>query len=346
MRLSILLVFLFFSCTSKTNVVYSDRPTFATVEIDTLLMDRISIRALEIENDKVWYASNLSRYGYYDLISNKHLQFVAFPDSLEFRSAALTRENLFFMNVGSPAYLFRSDKISPDAKSVYTDNHPDAFYDSMHFWDENDGIAIGDPNGDQISILITRDGGNSWVKSGSNLPKAVSGEAAFAASDSNISIVGDTVWIVSGGVRSRVFVSADKGQSWKVFDTPIVQGKSMTGIFSCDFYNNEIGFIAGGDYENQNQNFGNKAITKDGGKNWRLVGQNKGPGYISCVRFVPDSDGKGLVSVGAGGLYYSADSGENWKLLHDDASLYTIRFQNDNTAIAAGRNKIIRIRFQ
>src|SRR5690606_1226591 len=119
--------------------------------------------------------------------------------------------------------------------------------------------------------------GLSWQNSPFEIPHVFKGEAAFAASDTNISIIGDAVWVVSGGVRSRVFFSPDKGVHWQVFDTPIIQGKSMTGIFSCDFYNADIGFIAGGDYENQQQNSGNKAITKDGGKTWRLVGEKNGP---------------------------------------------------------------------
>ena len=34
-----------------------------------------------------------------------------------------------------------------------------------------------------------------------------------------------------------------------MYDTPIVQGKAMAGIFTADFYDTNQGFIAGGDYE-------------------------------------------------------------------------------------------------
>jgi photosystem II stability/assembly factor-like uncharacterized protein len=37
------------------------------------------------------------------------------------------------------------------------------FYDSMKFWNKNEGIAMGDLN-DCLSIIITRDGGNTWNK--------------------------------------------------------------------------------------------------------------------------------------------------------------------------------------
>jgi photosystem II stability/assembly factor-like uncharacterized protein len=120
----------------------------------------------------------------------------------------------------------------------------------------------------------------------------------------------------------------------------------MTGIFTADFYNEKIGFIAGGNYEKPDQNYQNKASTFDSGKTWKLVGENSGFGYASCVQFVPDSKGKALVSVGAKGLFYSNDFGNTWKQFSTDDTLYTIRFVNNHQAIAAGKDKIIRINFK
>jgi hypothetical protein len=42
----------------------------------------------------------------------------------------------------------------------------------------------------------------------------------------------------------------------------------------------------------------------------------------SCIQYIPNSDGKSLVSVGASGLYYSYDSGNSWKQLATDSTLY------------------------
>ena len=146
---------------------------------------------------------------------------------------------------------------------------------------------------------------------------------AFAASNTNIIIKGNNTWLVSGGKKTRVFYSSDKGITWKVYETPIVQGEAMTGIFTADFYNDKIGFVAGGNYEKPNQNFQNKALTIDGGKTWKLVGENAGFGYASCVQFVPNSNGKELVAVGANGLFYSHDSGNSWTQFSKDATFYT-----------------------
>ena len=322
---------------------------FNYVTIDTLFQDKISIRAIVIEGNKIWYAGDKSRFGFYNMDNNQKFENSISKDSLklEFRSIAQTNMHIYILNVGNPALLYQISKDEKKVKVVYQEKHEKVFFDSMQFWNNKEGIAMGDPIADCLNVIITRDSGNSWSKVPSDkLPKVMDGEAAFAASNTNIIIKGNNTWIVSGGKKSRVFYSPDKGASWTVFDTPIVQGKAMTGIFTADFYDSKIGFIAGGDYELRNQNFSNKALTTDGGKTWNLIAENQGFGYASCVQYVPKSNGKGLVSVGFSGLYYSSDGGTSWKKLASDATLNTIRFINNHTAIAAGQNKMIRIRFK
>ncbi len=350
-QIIILLSFLLFlSCKDKSLIVIDEElKVFTSVKIDTLLQEDISVRAILIDSNKVWYAGNNGKYGSIDLSTNKQYNGHVIKDtlSLEFRSIAETEDYIFLLNVGAPALLYRVSKDGSRIKKMYQENHPKAFYDSMQFWNNQEGIAMGDPTENCLSVLITRDGGTTWNKvSCDDLPKVEEEEAAFAASNTNLVVKGNETWMVSGGKKSRVFYSSDKGKSWRVFETPIVQGEAMTGIFTADFYDPKNGFIAGGNYEKLSQNFGNKAVTKDGGKTWKLIAENNGFGYASCVQYVPNSKGEQLVSVGASGLFYSASSGEKWQKLLDDTSLYTIRFMDDSTAIGAGKDKIVRLRFQ
>ena len=322
---------------------------YNSIQIDTLLQEDLSIRALLLDSNKLWYAANKGKYGSIDLNSHKRFNGHVTKDTLmlEFRSIAKTNEYIFILNVGTPALLYRISKDGSRIKKMYQENHPKAFYDSMQFWNNEEGIAMGDPTDSCLSVLITRDGGTTWNKvSCENLPKVAEGEAAFAASNTNLVIKGNETWMGSGGKKSRVFYSSDKGKSWKAFNTPMIQGQAMSGIFTADFYDAKNGCIAGGNYEKLNQNFGNKAITKDGGKSWKLTAENIGFGYASCVQYVPNSNAQQLVSVGASGLYYSSNAGEKWSKLSNDSSLFTIRFLNDSTAIAAGKNKIIRVNFK
>jgi photosystem II stability/assembly factor-like uncharacterized protein len=322
---------------------------FNSVVIDTLFQDKISIRAVLIDANKVWYAADKGRFGFFNLDNNNKFESKIIKDSLQldFRSNAKTKKDIFILNVGNPALLYQISKDGKEKKLVYHENQEKVFYDSMQFWNNREGIAMGDPIADCLNVIITRDGGNSWHKVRSDkLPKVIAGEAAFAASNTNIIIKGRDTWIVSGGIKSRVFYSPDKGNTWTVYDTPIVQGKAMTGIFSADFSDAKNGFITGGDYELRYQNFSNKAITTDGGITWKLIGENQAFGYASCVQYVPESNGKGLVTVGFSGLYYSSNGGISWKQLSTDSTLNTIRFIDNHTAIAAGQNKMIRINFR
>jgi photosystem II stability/assembly factor-like uncharacterized protein len=327
----------------------SEQAVFNSVQIDTLFQDKISIRAIVIDNGKIWYAADQGRFGFYDLKSNEKFEKVIKKDTLniEFRSIAKTSKFIYALNVANPALLYQITKDGKEVQLVYKENDKKVFYDSMQFWNDKEGIAVGDPIDDCLSVIVTHDGGNTWSKiPNSKLPKVFEGEAHFAASNTNIVIKGNDTWIVSGGKKSRVFYSSDKGNSWEVFETPIVQGKQMTGIFTADFNDSKNGFIAGGNYEVLSQNFENKAVTNDGGKTWQLIAEKQGFGYASCVQYVPNSNGKGIVVVGASGLSYSSDGGVTWVQLLQDSSLFTIRFLDKSTAIAAGRSKMIRIRFK
>jgi photosystem II stability/assembly factor-like uncharacterized protein len=78
------------------------------------------------------------------------------------------------------------------------------------------------------------------------------------------------IWFATGGKAARVFHSADHGQTWRVFDTPILHGPDSAGIFSIAFRDALHGVIAGGDYKHPDADGPNLAFTGDGGKTWTL----------------------------------------------------------------------------
>lgn len=323
------------------------RPSFTGVEIQTILEDTISVRAIDVMGNNVAFGSNHGRYGLYNESTGEWKVNLQEQDSVlpEFRAVASTENDFFMLSVGNPALLYKTGD-SGNMDLVYREDNEKVFYDAITFWNDQEGIAMGDPTENCLSIIITRDGGQSWNKLRCDvLPETAEGEAAFAASNSNIAVQGDNTWILSGGVKSRVYYSSDKGENWEVFETPLVQGTSTTGGYTMDFYDENTGIIAGGDYTKPKLNTGNKAVTTDGGRTWRLIADGKGPGYLSGVRYVPNSEGEDIVGVGPEGIFYSDDAGKNWDKISEE-SFHTLRFVTDTTAYAGGNNRIAKLNFK
>lgn len=334
------------SCKNESEI---QPKSFSSVVVKDILIDStLSIRAIDLLADKsLAFAANNNSFGLYNPKNESWMISKQLYDSLsiQFRAVAHTTTDFFMLSVENPALLFKTGD-NGAMELVYKEEHEKVFYDAIRFWNNNEGIAIGDPTDGCMSIIITRDGGQTWNKiSCDKLPKAIDGEAAFAASNTNIAIIGDKVWVATGGISSRILHSPDKGKTWQVFNTPIMQGESTTGIYSIDFYDENNGFAIGGDFTKPELNKANKMITSDGGKTWILVSENKSPGYRSCVQYVPTSNAKSLIAVGFNGIDFSIDKGNTWKHLSDEA-FYTIRFLNDSTAYAAGKGRISKLLFK
>lgn len=326
----------------------SNETFFTGVEIQDIFMDSLSVRAFELKDTYLFYAGNKGKFGYINLKNPQdEVQYEILGDTVPpgFRSVASTAKADFILSVANPALLYEVNR-SGEVQLRYKESDPAAFYDSMAFWNAKEGIAMGDPTENCLSIIITRDGGKTWEKIPcENMPKAEEGEAAFAASDSNIALVGNETWLISGGTKSKVYYSPDKGKTWTIQAIPLIEGKPTTGGYSIDFYNKEIGVVIGGDYTEMGQNNRNKAITFDGGKTWELIANGKPPGYKSCIQFVPHSQGKEIVAVGPTGIVYSHDTGKTWKEISSQG-FYSLRFLNDSVAYAAGKHRISKLLFE
>ena len=351
-KISFLLILLAFACKdasrdSKDPVENSHPQFLESMETEVILEnDSLSIRAIEVIGQNLAFAANNGMYGLYNSTEDIWKTNIQKFDSItpEFRAVASTSNDFFMLSVANPALLYKTGNAGK-MELVYKEEHEDVFYDAMAFWNDREGLAIGDPINGCMSIIITRNGGESWSKIDcKELPKAADGEAAFAASNSNIAIKSDKTWILTGGVKSRILFSPDRGNSWEIFETPILQGKSTTGGYSLDFYDDKNGFIIGGDYTNEKGNKGNKAITRDGGRNWELIAEGKDPGYKSSIRYIPNSNAKQILATGFSGIHYSKDAGKSWEKLSDEG-FYTLRFANDTLAYAAGKGRIAKLIF-
>ena len=330
-------------------IFLSCKSSFKVVERKDIVLDSLSIRAIMPMNGGIWFGGTNSKAGFISFNNESETKIIKLQkENTDFRSIGNTGIDILLLNAGSPANMYKLSTFKNTSTNslVYTESGDKVFYDSM-FIDIKSGfgIVIGDPTEDCLSILLSEDYGKSWHKIPcSNLPKTADGEAAFAASDTNVKIIDDVIFIISGGKKSRLFKSSDKGKTWEVFDTPIIQGDVMTGAFSMDFYSKRKGIIVGGNYELQKDNSSNKAITKNGGKTWKLIGENEAFGYASCVQFMPKSNGRVIYTCGTSGVYYSTNFGKTWHKILEDTDFYTLRFSSNKYIYLAGRNKVTRIK--
>ena len=245
------------------------------------------------------------------------------PDSaaLDFRDIeAIDADTAYILSIGNgdKSRIYKTGDGGKTWTLQFTSADPRSFYDAIGFWDADTGLAFGDPVDGRFTVVRTADGGRTWTPvPAANLPPAIEGEGAFAASGTCLVVEGPAnAWFGTGGAaRGRVFRSSDRGLTWSVADTPMMAGNSSSGVFSLAFSDALHGIAVGGDYRQERVSGDNLVSTSDGGKTWLLARLRS---FRSAVAFVPGSKGRGVVAVGPGGTDRSMDGGATWTPLGDD----------------------------
>jgi photosystem II stability/assembly factor-like uncharacterized protein len=248
------------------------------------------------------------------------------PDtaSLDFRDIeAFDADTAYVLSIGTgdKSRIYKTTDGGKTWALQFTSADPKSFYDAIAFWDANTGLAFGDPVDGKFTVIRTMDGGRTWTPvPPANMPPAIEGEGAFAASGTCLVIEGrKNAWFGTGGAaRARVFRSTDQGLTWAVADTPIMAGNASSGVFSLAFADARHGIAAGGDYRKERESGDNLAHTSDGGKTWSFIGTTRLRSFRSAVAFAPGTKGLGLVATGPGGSDVSRDGGATWTALGED----------------------------
>ncbi|WP_143310486.1 WD40/YVTN/BNR-like repeat-containing protein [Chitinophaga vietnamensis] len=270
-----------------------------------------SIRGLSVVSDDVLWASGTGGMVGRSTDGGHEWQWTRITacDSCDWRSLyAFNAQQAIVINAGEPAHVFRTQDGGQSWQEVYTDTTHGVFFDAIDFFDDQEGIAIGDPLQQRFSIIRTHDGGLSWRRDDpSKLPSAAEGEALFAASGTSLlAMPWHKVYFATGGAVSRFFTGDD---TWQSIPLPMIQGKSSTGAFSIAFYNTKTGIAVGGDYRNDTIRSGNCLLTRNGGKSWTAPHTAPG-GYKSGVAYITKDI---LICTGTSGTDISLNGGNDWQ---------------------------------
>lgn len=234
-------------------------------------------------------------------------------NDLDFRDVdALDATTAVVLSIGpgESSRIYRTSDAGASWQECFRNTDPQAFFDAMTFGDARHGVAFSDSVDGRFVVRTTEDGGRTWTAIPTErLPPALPGEGAFAASGTNVAMLGaDRIWI--GTSKSRVLLSGDGGRTWTVHSTPVATGEA-TGIFSIAFRDATHGVVVGGNYSREQEAVANVATTDDGGRTWRLAEAPGLSGFRSVVAWLPAS-GRLLLAIGPAGTDWSDDGGRRW----------------------------------
>ncbi len=180
-------------------------------------------------------------------------------------------------------------------------NNSASYPDIVHFFNENEGVAMGDPINNEYEIYTTTDGGTHWtLLPGANIPDPLAAEWGIIG---YYSAVNDTIWF--GTSEGRVYKSVNKGLNWTVSVAPGMSGKLVKPTFRNGSHGLLLDGLWGG---------GLLCETFDGGETWTQINYI-GSSYHGDVAFVPGTTNTWVRSgydSGNSGSAFSFDGGHTW----------------------------------
>ncbi|WP_300980458.1 T9SS type A sorting domain-containing protein [Nonlabens sp.] len=198
-------------------------------------------------------------------------------------------------------------------------NNVASFPNIVHYFDANNGLAIGDPTNGYWEIYTSNNGGTTYSRIPSaSLPAPLNNETGYL---SQFAYSGDSIWFTTSA--GRIIHSANRGVTWSVYQSPLSDFEGTTIFGDISFATSNRGVIQ--------DNAGNIFKTTDGGQTWNaVVFSGTGTPYGGAISYLPNTFH--MVSTGGeanfAGSSYSVDDGTTWINIDTDQHV-GVAFFND-----------------
>jgi len=239
-------------------------------------------------------------------------------------TSTITAQGIYYTSNGGTTWTKQSSALF---------NTSTSFANFVHFFNKNDGVAMGDPAGGYFEIYTTSNGGTTWTRvASSNIPLPVATDEYGTVG--YFTAVGNTLWFLT--TKGRIIKSTNKGATWTAGSTPLGSALTLTNIAFKDQLNGLVTTL-----DATTSTDAGIYKTSDGGATWSLLtNSTAGITNKSGICFVPGTSGTYFISgssTNGSGTAYSTDNGATWKSI--DAIQHTaIDFYNESNGWSGGFN--------
>ena len=114
-----------------------------------------------------------------------------------------------------------------------------SWFNFVHFFDANNGVSMGDPEGGEFEVYRTTNGGDTWTRvPGASLPNPLTGEYGY---NGGYAYAGGTLWYTTN--KGRLYKTTDMGVTWTVAQAPLTDFGSAAQSGQVDFVDANNGFL-------------------------------------------------------------------------------------------------------
>jgi photosystem II stability/assembly factor-like uncharacterized protein len=246
-------------------------------QLQTTLNDSPPVEHMIALDENILWICTLNGYAYHSTDGGQNWQQSTQVTSDEniFTIAAIDSMTAFVCGGTIPvlgnAKIYRTTDGGQSWDTVYTAIGPSTFWNMIHFFDAQNGIAMSDaPNSGQPFVIVkTNDGGQTWTQI-SNPPSPNPNEYGMVNTFQFFDEMNGWFGTTYGG---RIFRTTDGGETWMGYPSGNTNGR----ILSVNFVSPFIGVRACDELPYLTR-------TTDGGQTWTPVGNLPVSGITAMVR--------------------------------------------------------------